>query len=89
MILVMTPNDVWLDSMREEILAWHRSQGINPDDTYKVVIDVQAMVAKVFQHKRNTDGQFYYDPTIDDIAARDPWDRKITSLPPGGFIEKF
>lgn len=88
MTLIMTPVSVRVNSTLEQNLDWMRSQGINPDHTYKVEIDSEAMVATIFQYKCNAEGKHYCNDNFTDVMTEEPWSKYVTSLPPGGFTIK-
>ena len=84
-MLRMTPDSCRQPELRESILRWYLDCGIEPNDTYKILIDTETMMATVFQFKRDAAGQHYIDPHTHDAARLEPLTVKLSSLPPGGF----
>lgn len=63
-------------------VAWCKENGIQPDDTYRLEIDRDVMVAVVYQWRRDEQGNIYRDPdNPTDAAKREPFTVALASLP--------
>jgi hypothetical protein len=63
-------------------MEWLRAQGLNPSTVHRVDVHEFTGTATVYEYKLDARGQKFYDPSIRDVAQREPRVVTITSPPP-------
>lgn len=83
MLIDISADHWWARS--EACKQWCREHGIDPNDTYHLVIDTDGMVVQVFQFDRNEQGALYkvMSPTGWRAVTRKPFEVAIKSVPAG------